>query len=184
VYDKNIDDAVLTKSEAQFVADLIERYESNIKNVIYSMLGKDNRYLAEDALSEVYLLMCKKIKPLKDHPCPKAWILVATKYVVQGILTKNRKDIAIVPLEDVENYIGGTDIFEEAVYEIWLENKVPEKLLAKLTKREREVYHKLYIEGKKPNEAASELNISKNAVNNIHKNLRDKIKYDIKTKKF
>ena len=182
--DKNINDVILTKSDAQFIADLIERYESNIKNVIYGMLGSNKRYLAEDAISEVYLLMCKKIEVLKAHTCPKAWILVASKHVAQGILTKDRKEISAVPLETVENYIGGADVFEDAVYEIWLENKVSEKLIAKLTKREREVYHKLYIEGKKPKEAASELNISTNAVNNIHKNLRDKIKYDIKTKNF
>ena len=76
------------------------------------------------------------------------------------------------------------DIFEEAVYEIWLESKVPEKLIANLTKREREVYHKIYIENKKPKEAAKELELSINAVNNIHKNLRDKIKDDVKRKNF
>ena len=178
---KNI---VLTKSDARFIADLIERYESSIKNIIYNTLGSEKIYLAEDTISEVYLLMCQKIEILKAHESPKAWVLVAAKRVAQGILAKNRREISTVPLDEVENHLGGTDVFEEAVYEIWLENKVPEKLIANLSKREREVYYKIYIEGKTPKETAEELDISLNAVHNIHKNLKDKIKYDIKRKNF
>ncbi len=61
---------------------------------------------------------------------------------------------------------------------------MPKKLIAGLTKRERQVYGKIYIEGKKPKDAAAELNISVNSVHNIHKNLRDKIKNEIKRKNF
>lgn len=175
---------VLTKKEAYFIENLIEYNEKHIKNVIHSTLGSENQYLAEDTINEFYLLMCEKIEILKAHPCPQAWILVAAKYTAQGMVHKHKKDLLSVSLDEVSYKLGETDVFEDAVYEIWLENKVSEKLIANLTKREREIYYKIYIEKKKPKEIAAELNISANAVRNINKNLRDKIKDDIKRKNF
>ncbi len=182
--DKRIDSIRLTKQDAKFIEDLIIQCESHIKNVVYGMLSADKRYLAEDIISELHLLMCKKVDTLKTHPSPKAWALVAARHVTQGAVAKNRKNANNVPLEEVESYIGTADVFEDAVYEMWLENKVPEKLIAKLSKREREIYQKIYIEEKQPQEVAVELDLSVNAVHNIHKNLRDKIKYDIEQKNF
>lgn len=174
----------LTKEESYFIEKLIKDNQKHIKNVIINTLGPENRYLAEDTINELYLLMCKKTDILKTHPCPKAWILVASKHTAQGMISKHKKDLFIVPIERLSHERGMDDVFEDAVYEIWLENKVPEKLIAHLTKREREVYLKIYIENKRPKEVAEELDISVNCVNNIHKNLRDKIKDDIKRKNF
>lgn len=175
---------VLTAEDALFIEQLIEQNLKYIKNIIYNTLGANNRYLAEDTINEFFMLMCEKAEILKTHVCPKAWILVAAKHTAQGMINKHKKDSLSVSFDEVSYELGETDVFEDAVYEIWLENKVPEKLIAKLTKREREIYQKIYIENKKPKETAKELNISVNAVHNIHKNLRDKIKDDIKRKKF
>ncbi len=147
-------------------------------------MSAEHRDLAEDAISEFHLLMCEKIEILKAHPSPKGWILVAAKHTAQGMIAKNRKDLSSVSLDEALHKPAETDVFEDTVYEIWLDNKVPEKLIAGLTKRERQVYHEIYIEDKKPKEVAADLNISVNAVHNIHKNLRDKIKDDVEQKNF
>ncbi len=174
----------LTKDDALYIEQLIRQNDKYIKNVIYNTLGPENRYLAEDAISEFYLLICEKIEALRSHPSPKGWLLVAAKHTAQGMISMHKKDAMSVSLEEALHEPDKTDVFEDTVYEIWLENKVPEKLIAGLTKRERQVYVKIYIEDKKPKDVAAELNISVNAVHNIHKNLRDKIKNEIKRKKF
>lgn len=175
---------VLTKEDALFIEQLIEQNGKYINNIIFNTLGPNNQYLAKDAVSEFYLLMCEKIDTLRTHPSPKGWILVAAKHTAQGMIAKYKKDSLSVSLDEVSYELGETDVFEDAIYEMWLENKIPEKLIANLTKREREVYCKIYIDNKKPKVVAQELNISVNAVHNIHKNLRDKIKDDIKRKNF
>ena len=175
---------VLTKDDSLFIEQLIEQNGKYINNIIYNTLGPNNKYLAKDAISELYLLMCEKIDTLRTHPSPKGWILVAARRTAQGMIAKYIKDTLSVSLDDVLYELSETDVFEDAIYEIWLENKVPEKLIAHLTKREREIYCKIYIENKKPKIVAKELKISINAVHNIHKNLRDKIKDDIKRKNF
>ncbi len=175
---------VLTQEDACFIEKLIKENLSSIKNTIYNTLGQQYKYLAEDTVNELYLLMCRKIEILKNHDCPKAWLIVASKRVSQGMINKQKREMPTVSPENISRHIGKSDIFEDAVYDIWLENKVPEKLISRLTKREREIYHKIYIENKEPNDIAKELNISASSVRNIHKNLRDKIKDDIKRKNF
>ncbi len=175
---------VLTQEDACFIEKLIEENLRHMKNVIYNTLGQEYKYLAEDTINELYLLMCQKINILKAHTCPKAWLLVASKRVSQGMINKQKREMPSIPPEQASRHIGKSDIFEDVVYDIWLEDKVPEKLISHLTKREREIYHKIYIENKKPKDIAKELNITANAVRNIHKNLRDKIKDDIELKNF
>lgn len=181
---KNIKNIPLSKSDAEFIADLIYKNENYIKNIVYNTLRYENRYLADDTISELHLLMCRKIEVLKVHTCPKAWIMVAAKRTAQGMIAKHQKDSLSVPIDTELLLSEESDVFETAVYDIWLENKVPEKLISRLSKREREIYHKIYIEGKTTKEIASELNISMNSVQNIHKNLRDKIKDAVKRKDF
>ncbi len=177
-------DIVLTKDDALYVTDLIETHGKHIKNVIYSTLGHTSHYLAQDTISELYLLMCKKIDVLKAHPCPKAWLLVAARQTAFGMIAKHRNNLSTLPLDEALNIGGYDDVFNMALYEIWIEDNVPEKLIASLTPREREVYHKIYTEDKKPVDVAKELNISSNTVNTIHKNIRDKIKEKINNKDF
>lgn len=174
---------VLTKEESDFIDDLIKTHYVMIEKLINRFACGDLQ-IAEEAVSELYLLMCKKAKVLNEHPSPKAWIIRASKYIVQGLITKNSKEKASVSIEVLPECASETDVFEDVVYSIWMEENVPDKVLSHLTKREREVYQGIYIENKKPKEVASDLNISVNAVNNIHKNLRDKIKDDIKRKNF
>lgn len=174
----------LNAEDAEFLIKLFYENEKNIKGIVYNTLGKLYGHLAEDALGELCLLACEKIDIIKAHKSPKAWLIVASKHVAQGLIKKHKKDLLNIPLEKSEETVNDNDLFEEVVYATWLENKVPEKLIASLTKREKEVYYKLYIEKKTPKEAASELGVKLNLINNVHKNLRDKIKDAVKRKNF
>ena len=179
---KKVKDRPLTTEESIFIEQLLTDNKQYIKNIIYSELGDTYKYLAEDAIHDMYLLMCQKIDVLKAHNCPKAWILIASKRVAQGVMYKNRKDLQSVPLDNITGEADNIDVIEQVVYEIWLENKLPEKLIESLTPREREVYYKLYMEEKSVKETAEELSITANAVYNFNKNLKDKIKNEIKRK--
>ena len=174
----------LTEEEALFAQKILEDNSQQIKAAVYSTLGTENRYLAEDAINEVFLLICEKIDTLMAYTCPKAWIIAAARNTAQNIKRKHKYDSMRIPIEEINVGIYDEDVFENAIFNIWMENKVPEKLIAKLTPREREIYQKIYIEDKSPKEIAEELDVSYNTVRNIHKNLRDKINDFIKRKDF
>lgn len=178
------DKFALSEEEGQFARNLINEYAKQIKATVYSTLGKENRYLAEDTISEVCLLICEKIDTLKDHTCPKAWILVAARHTAQNIKRKHRMDAFEVSLDEAALHPTDGDVLEEALFNIWMEEKVPEKIIAKLTPREKDIYRKIYIENKTTKEIAEEFNISTGSVRNIHKNLKDKITDYIKRKDF
>lgn len=175
----------LKPEDSEFLSRLLKENEKVINNVINNTLGKLYRYLAEETISELCLLACEKIDSVKAHTEPRLWLIIAAKNLARGMMRKHSKDLLNVSLDLLEEEPASTDnVFEDAVYAIWLEGKVPEKLIASLTKREREVYHKLYIEEKTLDETAEELGVTKNLVNAVHKNIRDKIKYAVKRKKF
>lgn len=180
---KNVRDNILSNSDRLFVSNLIENNAEYIKRIIHNTLGNVYKYLFDDAISEMHLLMCRKIEELKVHPSPKAWILVSAKRVAQGMIAKDRRHTS-VPLDKAAEVADERNLEDTAIFEIWMDEKIPEKLIRRLSKRERQVYEKIYEEGKTPKETASDLNISLNAVHNIHKNLRDKIKDDVKRKNF
>lgn len=174
----------LSTDDVNFVRSIIEENEKCINVTVYNTLGRLYSYLAEEAVSEVYLLACRKVDVLRRHECPKAWLIVAARHVSQTLIRTHKNDLLNVEIEEAENIKSNDDVPEDAVYRIWLENKIPEKLIGSLTKREKEVYIKLYIEERTPKQAAEELGITANAVNNVHKNIRDKIKYAVSQKNF
>lgn len=174
----------LSKDDSELLRRLIEENEKTTRKIIYSTLGKLYSYVAEEAIAELYLLACEKIDIIKTYRSPKAWLFVASKLVAQGMIKKHKKDLLAVDYDALTETSSSDDVFEEALFAIWIEDKVPEKLIASLTKREREVYYKLYIEKKSLAEAAEELGVKRNLINNVHRNLRDKIKDSVKRKNF
>ncbi len=173
----------MSREEREYAEYLITEYSSLLSNVISNKLGNVYLYLAEECIGELYKLICEKIEIINNHENPKAWLIIAAKNISLETIRKHSNDLSTKPLEDNLNYATG-NVDEDAIYNIWLENKVPEKLIARLTKRERQVYHKLYIEKKSPKEIAKELNIATSTVRNVNKKLRDKIIKDVKHKNF
>jgi len=177
------DNRPLTEEESVFIEKLITENRKTIKNIIHNVLGEEYRQLAEDTIYEVYLLMCQKIDVLTTHSNPKAWIFVASRFVAKNAIRNNRKYRDNVPINAIENLASDMNVEEEAIFRMWLSNNTPKKLTEVLTKRETQVYQKLYIEYKTPKQAAEELNIKVSTVNNINKNIKDKLFYALKNKK-
>jgi len=174
----------LTQEDADYVESLLIANEKLITVTMYNMLGENYNYLLEEAVSDLFVLTCEKVEILKKHQSPQAWLVVSAKYIALNLIKKHKKEQGFIPLDNGYDKVDGTSVFEDAVYNIWLENKVPQKLIQTLAPREREIYELLYIQNKKPKDIAKELGISVSAVNNAHKCIRDKIKKAIKEQKF
>jgi len=174
----------LSPEQARFIEELIYNNYEAIYSIVFNALGASYSYLWDEAISELFVLLCEKIDVLQNHPAPQGWLFVSARYVAKGITHKHKRDLSQASLDEINYDISKNDIFEEIVYKIWLENNVPEKLISQLSKREKEIYHKIYIEHKKPKEIAKELSISENNVRNIKKNLKDKIHNALKKNKF
>lgn len=174
----------LSREDAKYIESLLKENENAINTTIYNTLGHTYKAMAEDAIGELCLLMCERIETLKTHECPKAWLIVSAKFVALGLIRKQNKETDAISLDNIIAGTKGTEVFDEVLYAIWLENKAPEKLIATLSKRESEVYRKIYIEKKTVKETAKELDITENTIRNVHKNLRDKIVNAIKRNNF
>ena len=175
---------LLTLEEARFIDGLIERNRSVLGNIIKFSLGEDFDHLWEDCLSETYLLACRKIDVLKAHENPDGWIINAAKKNAGNMKRNNNKYKSNISIEKLPELPDEQNVFEEAVFNIWMEKKVPSILISRLSKREKEVYELFYIEHKTTDEIAKRLGINVSTVRNIKKNIVDKIKYDIKQKNF
>ncbi len=165
--------ASLTEKQRMFLDSLIRENKRYISNTVLNTLGSAFSFLYEDCISELYMLACLKISIAETHPNPAAWIIVCARLTAHTVIQKRKRDALNVPLD--ENLYDDSDVFDEALYNIWIENGVALKLIEELTPREREVYNLIYIKGKKPEEAAKLLGISHSTVRNIRKQLKEKI---------
>lgn len=169
----------LTETQRSYIENLIQNHKTLVYYTIRSVLRKGYGYLAEECVSELYLLMCQKVQVLETHPNPKAWMIVAAKLTAFSVIKKYRHDSSNVPLENSKaSKIDST--YEEALYSIWLENDVATRVLAGLTKRETQIYHKLYIENKSTLATARELDISVSTVRSFKKLIKDKIEFKVR----
>ena len=173
----------LTVEQSRFVECLIIDNNSVITNIIRKTLGNTYLYLLEDTISELYLLICEKINIVEKHTNPKAWLYVSAKTTALSMIQRNKKDLQNDNIEEQE-IVQNDTIFEDAVYNIWLDNRIPEKLIEELAPRERQVYDGIYLKKKKPKDLAKDLEISINTVRNIHKKLRDKLTKKINDNNF
>ncbi len=171
----------LTTAESKFLEQLIRDNEKLINAIMFKRLGAYYNALAEDAIGQLYLLACEKIDVLLTHECPKGWLIVSATFISKSIIRRYLRDKRNVPYDDILNTSSGQEIFEESVFHIWIKEGAVEKLLSSLTKRERQVYTKLYIEGKSPAVAAEELDVTLNLIYTTKRNLKRKIIKIIKT---
>ena len=171
----------LTASQRDFVQHLISENQGAVYYTIKSVLGEVYGYLTEDSVGKLYLLVCEKIKVVENHPCPKAWLLVAAKVTALYMIKNNRKDLDLVPLERASS-AASDPTYEEALFEIWLDNNVSQKLLNTLTKREMQIYHKLYVENKDAETAAAELGLNVSTVRSFKQLIKAKLHEHINKK--
>lgn len=86
-------DVALTQEQRDFIENLINENQTTIKAIIRATLGAVNRYLFEDCVGELYLLLCKKATFLQQHPAPNAWIFVATKLTTYDVMKSHKNDL-------------------------------------------------------------------------------------------
>ncbi len=169
---------VLTKEDADFVEALLKQHQRVIMSVIRANLNHHLYYLAEDCLSEVYLVACQNVSELKKHAHPDGWLAVTAKYITIRLAKDEMKNLR--KIGRAVEHTAHEHVFESALYNIWLEEKMPEKILGTLTKREKEIYEMIYIRCMKNDEIARQLGISESTIRNINKSIVDKIEYYIK----
>ncbi len=174
----------LTPEEADYIEDLIIRNEYMIRAAVKSVLQEKYEYLGEDCISEIYYLACKKIKKLKKHEKPDAWIIVASRKVALNEARKYNTYINHTTDEKVINIPAIDTVFEDALYNIWLEEGVIDKLLNLLTPHERKIYELLYKKRLPPKEVAKIIGVSESTIRNINSTIKKKIKKAINTENF
>lgn len=180
-YEKN--KQKLTPEESEFLHDLLTKNKKNIRRAVFVVLKDNFKLYGEDCISEVSLLAIKSVKVLKKHKNPSGWLVVASKKVAANYIRKEYTRLKNTGIEII--YDIPTDanaIYEDALYDIWMENGTIEMLIQELTPREKEVYSLLYQEGLTSKQAGERLGISASTVRNIAVGIKDKIYYAVKKK--
>lgn len=174
----------LTSDEAEYIKDLIIKNEHIIRAKVRSILQDKYGQLGEDCISEIYLLACKKIAVLKKHGNPDGWIMVAASRIAQNMARKHNtlmKNSTDVEITDVS---AAVHVFEDALYDIWMEEGSIDKLLNTLTPHEREIYDLIFKKRLSSKEAAILMGISDSTIRNTVAKIKRKIKNAIETELF
>ncbi len=174
----------LTYEEAEYIKDLIIRNEHIIRTVVKSILREKFDQIGDDCISEIYFLACKKIAVLKNHEKPDAWITVASKKVAQNTARKHNTVLKHSTDDDITNIGTEDDIFEDVLYNIWMEDGSVDKLLNTLTPHEREIYNLIYKKRLPSKEVAILMGTSDSTIRNTVAKIKQKIKNAIETKLF
>ena len=173
---------VLTSEECDYIEKLIIKNESILRSVIRSALGERFDQLGEECMSDLYLLMCEKINKLKNHENPDGWIVVAAKNIALNAIRKHNTQLKHTSAEERIDIPVEDNVFESALYNIWLKDGVIEKLLDKLTPHEREVYNYLYRKRLPSKKVAELMGVSHSTIRNINANIKRKIKREMNEK--
>lgn len=166
---------LIDKNTAENIA---EKYYDDIYKICLSRLNH-NENIAEEITQEVFLLFQEKSEELEDKNI-KGWLRRTAENKVSEYFRAAKKDDAVLNFED-ENYSCDVDeaflLFEECFplsdEEI---DKYKDIVLKSLTKKEQELYNKIYIEKKKYKEIAEELNTTEKVINLRAFRLRKKIR--------
>lgn len=174
----------LSSEEAARLENILIDRIHIIRYAIVKVFGVTYDYLVDDCVGEVLLLACKKSDILLNHSNPGGWLVNASKNVAYNMIRKYQNDTKNVPIDDLLTVSSPEDVFEDMIFEDWIDKRVPDLLLSRLTNREREIYDMLFVQKKAPQEIADELHISVSTVRNIKKSIVDKIKNDVYTHNF
>lgn len=166
---------ILTSEECDYIEKLIIKNESVVRSVIRSALGEKFDQIGDECMSDLYLLMCEKIDKLKKHENPDGWLIVSAKNIALNAKRKHNTQLKHMIVEE-RTYIRAEDnVFENALYNIWLEDGAIDKILARLTPRETEIYNYLYRKRLSCKQTAKITGLSESTVRNINANIKKKI---------
>ena len=174
----------LEPHEAEYIRDLIIRNQFIIRHTVKSVLNDKFDQIGDDCISEIYFLACKKISILKKHEKPDAWITVASRKVAQNMVRKYNTVLNKTADEEITDITSEDNVFEDALYNIWLEEGAIDKLLNTLTPHEREIYNLIYKNRLSSKEVAKIMAVSDSTIRNTVATIKLKIKKSIETKLF
>ena len=171
----------LTSDEAEYIRDLIIRNEYIIRAEVRLVLRDKFEQIGDDCISEIYFLACKKIAVLKKHAKPDAWITLASKKVAQNMARKHDTFLKNSTDDEITDASVEDNIFEDALYNIWMEDGSIDKLLNTLTPHEREIYDLIYKKRLSSKEVAILMGTSDSTIRNTVAKIKQKIKNAIET---
>lgn len=165
---------MIDKTKAEAIA---ERYYNDVYKYCFLHLDCNETY-AEDITQEVFLFFQKKCSELEDKNI-KAWLIKTAKNKIHEHFRDAKKDNMLVSFDDKSISFDEFD-FHTLLDEYITVNseeieKYKELVFKELSKKEKELYTKIYIEKKKHKEIAEELNTSEKAVTVSALRLRKKI---------
>ncbi len=174
----------LTSEECKFVENLIANNEYIVRSVLRSALGEKFDQLGAECISDLYILLCEKIRFLKQHENPDGWMVVAAKNIALNAIRKHNTLINHAIAAEITDIRVEDNVFENALYSIWLNDGVIDKLLDKLTPHEREIYDYLYRERLTSKQVAEIMKTSDSTIRNINARIRKKIQKELNEKYF
>lgn len=136
---------------------------------------------AEDITQNVFLTFQQKLDKLENTNI-RSWLMKTAKNKTREFFRQKEKADKLVPLDPdslptddmfvcIDRYFAEIDEVSDEYIE-----KCKELILKTLTKKEYELYNKVFIEKKKYSQVAEELNITENNVSVRVSRLRKKIK--------
>lgn len=174
----------LSVQEREFLEQLLEKEYPIIIRVTERMLGENYRDLRDEALSELHLLLIRKVEELQRHPSPEKWVVTATKYIAIHVKAERAKHLNNFSDTDMDEILFTEDVFEMALYNIWMEKDVYSLLKNELTSREAQVFELMFEQKISCKEIMQRLKVSESTVWNLRKSIKDKYCYAIKHKLF
>ena len=166
---------MIDKKTAEAIA---VKYYNDVYRYCLSHLSY-NENVAGDITQEVFLLFQQKREKLEDTNI-KGWLIRTAENKVLEHFRSIKKDSILIDIEDKGISYTVDDafsLFDECFLLSDEEIKKHKAIVLKsLTKKEQELYTKIYIEKKKYKEIAEELNTTEKAINLRAFRLRKKIK--------
>lgn len=166
---------MIDKKTAEAIA---VKYYNDVYRYCLSHLSY-NKNLAGDITQEVFLLFQQKCEDLEDINI-KSWLIRTAENKTLEHFRATKKDSVLIDIEDNGLSYDVDDAFSLFDECFPLGDEEIEKykaiILKSLTKKEQELYNKIYIEKKKYKVIAEELNTTENAITLRAFRLRKKIK--------
>lgn len=170
---------MIDKIKAEIIA---KKYYKDIYSYCLSNLNC-NEDDASEVTQKVFLLFQEKCEGLEDGNI-RGWLYRVAKNKIKEQFREVKKEELYVPLEEDMLSMDEDEAYRTLDEAFNLKDEEIEKykdiVLKTLTKKEQELYRKIYIEKKKHKEIAEELNITENAVSVRAYRLNNKIKTTVK----
>lgn len=172
-------DGVISSERAQEIA---KEYYDEVFSFCYSNV-KFNKYDAEVLTQDVFLLFQEKCNDLNDDEI-KHWLMVVAKNKTKEYYREKKKDMSVLSLDEAVFELADNDIqkmFEDNLPDNDEDTEKYIKILLKaLTPKERDLYHKMFVEKKTYKQIAEETNTNESTVASRARRLKIRIRAIIK----